>query len=69
MEEKLVELETKFSYQEDLLADLNDIVIKQQRQLDELLGELSLIKEQLQAAEERDSLTSEREQDERPPHY
>lgn len=69
MEEKLVELETKFSFQEDLLADLNDIVIKQQRQLDELLRELTVIKEQLQEAEERDAGQGEREQDERPPHY
>ena len=50
MEEKLIELETKFSYQEDLLSDLNGIVARQQRQLDELISEMSEIKEQLQNA-------------------
>ena len=53
MEEKLVELETKFSYQEDLLSALNEVVIRQQRQLDELLRQMSAVKEQLQEAIER----------------
>ena len=69
MEEKLIELETKFSYQEDLLADLNGIVVKQQRQLDELLRELTAIKEQLQETVERGTEQREASQDERPPHY
>ena len=69
MEEKLIELETKFSYQEDLLSDLNDIVAKQQLQLDELITEMSGIKEQLQDAAERGSAEGHEEQDEKPPHY
>jgi SlyX protein len=69
MEEKLIELETKFSYQEDLLSDLNDIVAKQQLQLDELITEMSGIKEQLQDVAERGSAEGHGEQDEKPPHY
>lgn len=69
MEEKLIELETKFSYQEDLLVVLNEIVVKQQGQLDELLRELSAIKQQLQEAAERDHGQGELNQDEKPPHY
>ena len=69
MEEKLIELETKFSYQEDLLSDLNDIVAKQQLQLDELITEMSGIKEQLLDAAERGSAEGHEEQDEKPPHY
>ena len=69
MEEKLIELETKFSYQEDLLSDLNDIVAKQQLQLDELITEMSGIKEQLQDSAERGSAEGHGEQDEKPPHY
>lgn len=68
MEEKLIELETKISYQEDLLSDLNDIVIKQQRQVDELLREMSALKEQLQEAIERSPGQGEQVQ-EKPPHY
>ena len=69
MEEKLIELETKFSYQEDLLSDLNEIVAKQQRQLDELVTEIFGIKQQLQDAAERGSAEGHEEQDEKPPHY
>lgn len=69
MEEKLIELETKFSYQEDLLSDLNTIVARQQRQLDELITEMSGIKEQLQNALERGPAEGQAEQDEKPPHY
>lgn len=69
MEEKLIELETKFSYQEDLLSDLNGIVARQQRQLDELISEMSEIKEQLQDAVGRDPAGGQEEQIEKPPHY
>lgn len=69
MEEKLIELETKFSYQEDLLSDLNSIVARQQRQLDELISELSGIKEQLQDSLQRGPSGGQVEQIEKPPHY
>lgn len=69
MEEKLIELETKFSYQEDLLSDLNLIVAKQQRQLDELVSEMSGIKEQLQDSLQRGPAGGQAEQVEKPPHY
>ena len=36
MEEKLIDLETKFSFQEDLLNELNNVVANQQKQIDEL---------------------------------
>ena len=69
MEEKLIELETKFSYQEDLLSGLDAIVVRQQRQLDELISEVSGIKEQLQNAMERGAAGGQEEQLEKPPHY
>lgn len=68
MEEKLIELETKFSYQEDLLAELNSIVARQQRQLDEVLRELAAVKEQLREATLRGPAQGEVGQ-EKPPHY
>ncbi len=69
MDEKLIELETKFSYQEDLLADLNEIVVRQQRQLDELQRELAAVKEQLTEAIERGPGQGATTLDEKPPHY
>lgn len=69
MEEKLIELETKFSYQEDLLSGLDAIVARQQRQLDELMNEMSGLKEQLQEAIERGPAGGQQETSEKPPHY
>ncbi|MEX0962616.1 MAG: SlyX family protein [Pseudohongiellaceae bacterium] len=69
MEEKFIELEMKISYQEDLLSDLNEIVIKQQRHLDEVSRELSLLKDQLQEALERGSAQGDLAHNEQPPHY
>jgi|TARA_B100002003_G_scaffold243129_1_gene267127 SlyX protein len=36
VEEMLVELQTKLSFQEDLLQQLNTVVTRQQNQIDEL---------------------------------
>lgn len=69
MEEKLIELETKFSYQEDLLSDLNSIVARQQRQIDELINEISGIKEQIQESIERGPAGEQADQIDKPPHY
>ncbi len=70
MEEKIMELETKFSFQEDLLQQLNEIVIRQQQQLDEIIGQMRIFKEQLEeVASEGAKAPGEDPQHERPPHY
>lgn len=68
--EKIIELETKFSFQEDLLAALNDEVVRQQRQIVDLLRELSVIKLQVAELIERDSKPApDSNVHEVPPHY
>lgn len=70
MHEKIIELETKFSFQEDLLADLNNEVVRQQRQIGELLRELALIKLQMAELIEREiKLAPDSNAREVPPHY
>ena len=70
MQDKIIELETKYSYQEDLLSQLNREVIRQQRQIDELLREIKLLKEQFDELLGRDSKQVVSEYtDEKPPHY
>ena len=70
MEEKITELETKFSFQEDLLQELNEIVIRQQQQLDEIIGQMRIFKEQLEdVAVEGVNPPGEDSQHEKPPHY
>ena len=70
MEEKITELETKFSFQEDFLHERNDCVIRQQKQLDEIIGQMRIFKEQLEdMALEGSKPPGEDQQHEKPPHY
>ena len=59
MESRIQDLETRLTFQEDLLAKLDDAVLNQQRQIIDLTQRLEMITEQLKLSGE----------DERPPHY
>ncbi|PCJ17665.1 MAG: slyX family protein [SAR86 cluster bacterium] len=70
MQDKLIELETKFSFQEDMLRELNDVIINQQKQLDQVLVELGALKSQLSEMTTSEAkVESQEQQNERPPHY
>ena len=47
LEARIIELETKISYQEDLIQELNQLVISQQKQIDDLKVFSDSLKEQL----------------------
>ena len=71
MEQRVVTIETKLAYQEDTIAQLNDVVCRQQNQIDalerltqQLLGR---VRDLSAAATQSDSAFSAA--DERPPHY
>lgn len=65
-DERLTQLEIKQSYTEDLLDTLNDMVVKQQAQIDLLLRELV----QLRRQASDDGMPRQRSlRDELPPHY
>jgi SlyX protein len=64
MEDRLRELEIKFTYQEQLLETLNQVVIEQGNQLDRLRKQLAQHAERLSAA-----AVTEEPANERPPHY
>lgn len=65
-DERLMQLEIKQSYTEDLLDTLNDMVVKQQDQIDLLLRELV----QLRRQASDDGTPRQRSlRDELPPHY
>lgn len=66
-ENRLIELETKVSYQEDLLQELNSLVISQQSQLDELTKTCKLLSDRLKEAMQYFPNTSN--VNEKPPHY
>lgn len=65
--DRLTELEIKASYSEDLLDRLNEVVVRQQAQIDALQRELLRWREQALAAGQQPGLASLR--DELPPHY
>ena len=65
-DDHLVKIETKLSYQEDLLDQLNSIIIKQQKEIDSLKRELLLLQEKITTINESTKNTN---MDERPPHY
>jgi SlyX protein len=66
---RMTELEEKFSFQEDTLQQLNDVVAVQGRQIMELAVQLKSCKEQLDGLRERDRSGVGETVDERPPHY
>jgi len=71
LQEQLIELQSQFAFQEDLLSDLNAIVVRQQSQIDALERELILHRERL--LQVLDNLPEKGQgaapADERPPHY
>lgn len=63
---RLVELEAKLAFAEDLLDTLNQTVVRQQDQIDSLQAQLRLLHRQLQDMRPDDARTP---RDELPPHY
>lgn len=63
---RLTELEIKASFTEDLVDQLNEVVVRQQAQLDMLVRELRDMKQQLPS---EDTVRVRSLRDELPPHY
>ncbi|MDH7944459.1 SlyX family protein [Pseudohongiella sp. SYSU M77423] len=70
-DDQLVDLQTRIAFQEDSLSTLNDVIARQQQQIDALERELALhrdkITELLEIQAERS--ISPGAQEEKPPHY
>ena len=64
-DERLMALEIKAAYAEDLLDQLNDQVFQQQRRIDALLHELHALRERMPEA----GSTPRSLRDDIPPHY
>lgn len=65
MESRITELEIRLALQDDLLDDLNQIIARQQQQIDQLRQDIRYLQERSSAADQgtRSLL------DEIPPHY
>lgn len=66
VEQRLMELEIKASYADDLLERLNELVYRQQEQIDRLQRELAVLRHQLPEAGPAPFRSL---RDELPPHY
>ena len=65
-EARLTALEIKASFTEDLVDRLNEVIVRQQRQIDRLLSEVAELARQQPDGEPR---TVRSLRDELPPHY
>jgi len=66
IDQRLTELEIKASYSEDLLDQLNLTIYRQQQQIDRLVQELSVLRQQMP---EPGDGAPRNLRDELPPHY
>jgi SlyX protein len=66
IDDRLVDLEVRSSYADDLLERLNDVIVQQQRQIDLLILEVTRLKAQGAGAE---APAARSLRDELPPHY
>lgn len=66
MESRIIELEIKASFAEDMIDTLNRTVFRQQQQIDLLANEIRSLREQLRNNPTTEPLSL---RDELPPHY
>ncbi len=66
-EERILEIETKLAYQEDLIQELNKTIFDQQKRIEQLENTCRYLIEQTKEISE--NVSSGKIADERPPHY
>lgn len=66
LEFRLIDLETKIAFQDQVIEDLNAVVIGQQKQIDQLEKAFAIFKSQVQSVQSGDN---EIRSHEKPPHY
>jgi len=64
---RLTDLETRLAFQENAIHELNDVVHRQQHEIERLTRSVMLLAEQLRSA--LPSLVAPAEHEEPPPHY
>ena len=66
LEDRITELEIKSTWAEDMVEQLNQVIVRQQRQIDLLIREIGLLKAQVPEA---GAGGAPHLRDELPPHY
>jgi len=66
-EERLTEIESRVAFQDDTIQQLNDVIVRQQHDIEYLKEELLLLKQQIETLSP--SLVVDQAQETPPPHY
>ncbi len=67
-EERLVEIETKITFQEQAIKELNDVIYKQQKEIDKVVSVCDTLVKRINEISEITSVIGE-PANEKPPHY
>ncbi len=67
MSDKITELETRFAFQDATIQELNDVVVRQQGEIDRLTRDLEALKVQLRSL--ASFPVAGRDEETPPPHY
>ena len=67
IEQRLIDLEIKASFSEDMVDQLNQVIVRQQQQIDLMLREISQLRQQL--PEGGSGVATGRSGEDLPPHY
>lgn len=66
-EDRLIDLETRMAFQEDTIATLDEVVTRQQRQLDDMNRKIAVLTDRVERREGASEV--EDPGNDRPPHY
>ena len=69
LEQRVLELETRYSFLDDLLQRLNEVVVQQQQQIDDQARIAQMLQQRIQELSEGGLGESPEITDEKPPHY
>lgn len=67
MEDRLIELETRLAFQDHVVQELNDVVVRQQREIEGLRRDIEILRNQMKTL--APSLVENRADEAPPPHY
>jgi SlyX protein len=67
MDDRLIELESRIAFQDHTLQELNEVIVRQQREIDALRRELEALRAQLKTL--APALVAGRSEETPPPHY
>jgi SlyX protein len=67
MNDRVTELEVRLAFQEKMLAELNEVVTRQQREIERLVNDVRVLRQQLTVV--APSLAASPGEETPPPHY